>query len=34
MVPARGKTFGTLDVGDLVEIFNNTVKGLRAKTEV
>jgi len=34
MVPARGKTFGKLDVGDLVKIFNNTVKGLRAKTEV
>jgi len=34
MVPARGKTFGKLDVADLVKIFNNTVKGLRAKTEV
>jgi 5-methyltetrahydropteroyltriglutamate--homocysteine methyltransferase len=34
MVPARGKTFGKLDVDDLVEIFNNTVKGLRGKTEV
>jgi 5-methyltetrahydropteroyltriglutamate--homocysteine methyltransferase len=34
MVPVRGKTFGTLDVDELVEIFNNTVKGLRAKTEV
>jgi 5-methyltetrahydropteroyltriglutamate--homocysteine methyltransferase len=34
MVPARGKTFGKLDVEDLVKIFNNTVKGLRAKTEV
>jgi len=34
MVPARGKAFGKLDTGDLVEIFNNTVKGLRAKTEV
>jgi 5-methyltetrahydropteroyltriglutamate--homocysteine methyltransferase len=34
MVPARGKTFGRLDVEDLVKIFNNTVKGLRAKTEV
>jgi 5-methyltetrahydropteroyltriglutamate--homocysteine methyltransferase len=34
MVPVRGKTFGKLDVGDLVEIFNNTVKGLRGKTEV
>ena len=27
MVPARGKTFGKLDVDDLVKIFNNTVKG-------
>ena len=34
MVPARGKAFGKLDTGDLVEVFNNTVKGLRAKTEV
>jgi 5-methyltetrahydropteroyltriglutamate--homocysteine methyltransferase len=34
MVPARGKAFGKLDVGDLVKVFNNTVKGLRAKTEV
>src|SRR3954454_19023731 len=34
MVPVRGKAFGKLDVGDLVEVFNNTVKGLRAKTEV
>src|SRR5579863_7514575 len=34
MVPARGKAFGKLDVGDLVGIFNNTVKGLRDKTEV
>jgi 5-methyltetrahydropteroyltriglutamate--homocysteine methyltransferase len=34
MVPARGKTFGKLDTGDLVKVFNNTVKGLRAKTEV
>jgi 5-methyltetrahydropteroyltriglutamate--homocysteine methyltransferase len=34
MVPARGKTFGKLDVDDLVKIFNNTVKGLRSKTEV
>ena len=32
MVPARGKTFGKLDVDDLVNIFNNTVKGLRGKT--
>jgi len=34
MVPVRGKAFGKLDVDDLVEIFNKTVKGLRAKTEV
>jgi 5-methyltetrahydropteroyltriglutamate--homocysteine methyltransferase len=34
MVPVRGKTFGKLDVDDLVKLFNNTVKGLRAKTEV
>ena len=34
MVPARGKTFGKLDTGDLVKLFNQTVKGLRAKTEV
>jgi 5-methyltetrahydropteroyltriglutamate--homocysteine methyltransferase len=34
MVPARGKAFGKLDVGDLVKVFNNTVKGLRTKTEV
>jgi 5-methyltetrahydropteroyltriglutamate--homocysteine methyltransferase len=34
MIPARGKAFGKLDADDLVKIFNNTVKGLRAKTEV
>jgi 5-methyltetrahydropteroyltriglutamate--homocysteine methyltransferase len=34
MVPVRGKAFGKLDVNDLVEVFNNTVKGLRGKTEV
>src|SRR5262245_12605729 len=34
MVPVRGKAFGKLDVDDLVKIFNNTVKGLRNKTEV
>ena len=28
MVPVRGKAFGKLDVGDLVKVFNNTVKGL------
>ena len=31
MVPVRGKTFGKLDVDDLVKIFNNTVKGLRSE---
>jgi 5-methyltetrahydropteroyltriglutamate--homocysteine methyltransferase len=34
MVPARGKPFGRLEIADLVKLFNNTVKGLRAKTEV
>ncbi len=34
MTPARGKTFGKLDAMDLAEVFNTTVKGLRAKTEV
>jgi 5-methyltetrahydropteroyltriglutamate--homocysteine methyltransferase len=34
MVPARGKVFGKLDMADMVEVFNNTVKGLRDKTEV
>ncbi len=34
MVPVRGKLFGKLDVKELAEIFNNTVKGLRDKTEV
>jgi 5-methyltetrahydropteroyltriglutamate--homocysteine methyltransferase len=34
MVPARGKALGKLDAQDLVGLFNNTVKGLRAKTEV
>src|SRR4030095_16849809 len=29
MVPARGKTFGKLDVGGLVKIVNTTVNGLR-----
>jgi len=30
----RGKMFGKLDTKELVDIFNNTVKGLRDKTEV
>jgi 5-methyltetrahydropteroyltriglutamate--homocysteine methyltransferase len=34
MVPVRGKLFGRLDTGDLVALFNNTVKGLREKTEI
>jgi 5-methyltetrahydropteroyltriglutamate--homocysteine methyltransferase len=34
MVPARGKPFGRLEIPELVKIFNNTVKGLRRKTEV
>ena len=34
MVPARGKPFGRLDTPELVKLFNNTVKGLRGKTEV
>jgi len=34
MVPVRGKAFSKLDADDLVKLFNNTVKGLRAKTEV
>jgi 5-methyltetrahydropteroyltriglutamate--homocysteine methyltransferase len=34
MVPARGKAFGKLGTDELVGVFNSTVKGLRAKTEV
>jgi 5-methyltetrahydropteroyltriglutamate--homocysteine methyltransferase len=34
MIPARGKVFGKLDMADMVDVFNNTVKGLRDKTEV
>jgi 5-methyltetrahydropteroyltriglutamate--homocysteine methyltransferase len=34
MIPARGKVFGKLDMADMVEVFNNTVKGLSDKTEV
>ncbi|MBV8091284.1 MAG: hypothetical protein JO139_17275 [Alphaproteobacteria bacterium] len=34
MVPVRGKPFGRLETTDLVKLFNNTVKGLRGKTEV
>jgi 5-methyltetrahydropteroyltriglutamate--homocysteine methyltransferase len=34
MIPARGKVFGKLGMAEMVEVFNNTVKGLRAKTEI
>ncbi len=34
MIPSRGKVFGKLDMAEMVEVFNNTVKGLRDKTEV
>jgi 5-methyltetrahydropteroyltriglutamate--homocysteine methyltransferase len=34
MIPARGKVFGRLDMQDLVGVFDNTVQGLRQKTEV
>lgn len=34
MIPMRGKMFGKLDMQDLVGVFDNTVKGLRDKTEV
>ena len=34
MVPVRGKTFGRLGEDELANLFNNTVKGLRAKTEI
>lgn len=34
MIPARGKVFGKLDMAEMTEVFNNTVKGLDQKTEV
>jgi 5-methyltetrahydropteroyltriglutamate--homocysteine methyltransferase len=34
MTPVRGPLFGKLGTGELVDIFNATVKGLGAKTEV
>ncbi len=34
MIPARGKVFGKLDMAEMTEVFNNTVKGLAEKTEV
>jgi 5-methyltetrahydropteroyltriglutamate--homocysteine methyltransferase len=34
MIPARGPVFGKLDMPKMVEVFNNTVKGLSDITEV
>ncbi len=34
MIPARGNLFGKLDMGKMVDVFNNTAKGLTDKTEV
>jgi len=34
MIPARGKVFGKLDMDDMTEVFNATVRGLRDKAEV
>lgn len=34
MIPSRGPVFGKLDMKEMVDVFNNTVKGLGAKTEV
>ena len=34
MIPARGKVFGKLDMKDMVDVFNNTVKGVGEKVEV
>jgi 5-methyltetrahydropteroyltriglutamate--homocysteine methyltransferase len=34
MTPVRGPLFGKLDEAELVKVFNNTVRGLRNKTEV
>ena len=34
MIPSRGPTFGKLGMEELVGVFDNTVKGLRDKTEV
>ncbi|MDH3232103.1 MAG: cobalamin-independent methionine synthase II family protein [Alphaproteobacteria bacterium] len=34
MIPARGPVGGTMDEAEMVKVFNNTVKGLREKTEV
>jgi len=34
MIPVRGKVFGKHDMAEMARVFDNTVKGLRAKTEV
>ncbi|HAY44867.1 MAG TPA: hypothetical protein DCY55_01120, partial [Gammaproteobacteria bacterium] len=34
MIPARGNVFGKLDMKAMVDVFNNTTKGLTDKTEV
>jgi 5-methyltetrahydropteroyltriglutamate--homocysteine methyltransferase len=34
MIPARGNVFGKLDMKAMVDVFNNTTKGLGEKTEV
>jgi 5-methyltetrahydropteroyltriglutamate--homocysteine methyltransferase len=34
MIPIRGKVFGKHDMADMAGVFDNTVKGLRDKTEV
>jgi 5-methyltetrahydropteroyltriglutamate--homocysteine methyltransferase len=34
MIPIRGKVFGKHDMAEMAGVFNNTVKGLREKTEV
>jgi 5-methyltetrahydropteroyltriglutamate--homocysteine methyltransferase len=34
MIPVRGKVAGVLDEKFMIEVFNNTVRGLGAKTEV
>ena len=34
MIPVRGKVFGKHDMADMAGVYDNTVKGLREKTEV
>ena len=34
MIPVRGKVFGKHDMADMAGVYDNTVKGLRQKTEV